>query len=233
MLRLILSICLIFAAGFGTDAFAASCDPSDNEVAFFEHGKYGGVCSVLGIGSYAGSAKMHMKNDSISSFKVGKNVQVTVCNYADGLDLEIIAGTFSNKSKCQTFKSSVSTLSGTRINNDTISAAKIEAKYTGAGLAAPGPCYPGDEAVAVYQHPDLGGNCRIIGVGLYENSKMMRFKNDSISSIEFGRNSRVNITVCQHSNFKGRCENLSSTDFNLFNNQIGDNSITSIKVTRR
>ena len=232
MLRF-LAIFFVFSVGFNLHAYAAGCDPNDDEVAFFQHGNYGGACSVLGIGTYMNSEKMRMKNDSVSSFVVGKNVQVMVCNHASN----VIKGTgwFSDPHKCQTFKSSMKSLSDSRVGNDTISSAKIVLKQTGGDVHAAGPCYPGDnsDAVAVYQHPNFGGDCRTMRIGTYENSKVMNFKNDSISSIEFGQNSRVKITVCQDSNFKGRCEEFRGTDINLYDNRIGDNSITSIKVVRR
>jgi len=172
-----------------------------------------------------------MENDSISSFVVGKNVQVMVCNHAS--NVIVGSGWFSDPHRCQTFRSSMKSLGNTRVGNDTISSAKIVAREDLSRDIPPGPCYPGDasKAVAVYQHPNFGGACRVLGVGSYENSETMNFKNDSISSIEFARYSGVKVRVCQHSNFKGRCEELRATDLNLYDNRIGDNSISSIKVT--
>jgi hypothetical protein len=229
MLRFLFATFVIFVAGFYAPVYAAGCDPSSNEVAFFQHSKYGGICSVLGIGSYASSTQMRVKNDSISSFKVGNNVQVTVCNQAEKGNVN------SGPRKCQTFKSSMSSLSRTRVGNDSISSATIRLKQVVLTDYPPGRCNPGEnsDSIAVYQHPKLQGNCRILRLGTYENSKIMNFKNDSISSIEFGQNSRVKVILCQHGNFKGRCEELRGTDISLFDNRIGDNSISSIKVIRR
>jgi hypothetical protein len=233
MLRSVFAVIAVLAAGFTSSALAAGCNPNDKEVAFFQHGKYGGGCSVLGIGTYINSSQMRMKNDSISSFIVGKDVQVKVCNHAS--NVIVGSGWFSDPHKCQTFKSSMKSLKDTRVGNDSISSAMIVLDQKGYNKWAPGPCYPGDnsESVTVYQHKMFGGDCRVLRIGTYENSKVMKFKNDSISSIEFGENSRVKIMICQHGNFKGRCEELKETDTNLYDNKVGDNSITSIKVIRR
>ena len=227
MLILNFAIFIVFASGFIAPVYAAGCNPSDDEVTFFQHGNYGGRCSVLGIGTYKNSAQMRVANDSVSSFVVGKNVQVTVCNNATN---DISQKNF----KCQTFRSSMASLGNSRVGNDSISSATIVVKQTVGDVRAPGRCYPGDNsnAVAVYQHPNFGGKCKVLGVGSYENAKRMNFSNDSISSIEFAQNSGVKVNVCKDSNFGGRCEKFRATDINLYDNRIGDNSISSINVKR-
>ncbi len=179
------AICFVIAIGFGASVYAAVfCRPNDNVVIFYQHAKYGGVCSVLGIGTYMNSAQMRMKNDTVSSIRVGRNVEVMVCKNASNVAKG--SGWFENPNNCQRLRSSMIKLSGSRIGNDSISSAKIVVKRP--ILRAPGRCYPGDNGrgIAVYQHPNLGGKCKILGFGDYLNSKAMNFKNDTISSIEFG-----------------------------------------------
>jgi len=56
-----------------------SCTPGPKQVAFFKDSDYRGACSVLGVGSYPHSSNMGVKNDSISSIKVGSQVEVMAC----------------------------------------------------------------------------------------------------------------------------------------------------------
>jgi len=210
---------------------AARCKTNDNGVTFFEHANFRGACKVLGIGTYKNSAAMGIMNDTVSSIIVGKNVQVLVCKHsayaAKG------AAWFNNPNNCQRFSASKESLSGSRIGNDSISSTKIVVRKT--SLRAPGRCYPGDTSnkIAVYEHPNLGGRCQVLPVGDYRNSVVMNFQNDVISSIEFGKKSKLRVTACQHRDFGGRCEKFVATELNLRDNRIGDNTITSISVGRR
>lgn len=230
---------VILAASIGaciipaTGASAAGCEPGPKEVTFFQHVKYKGICSVLGVGEYPNSKALNMRNDSISSIKVGSRATVTVCKHsAKG---RVTNRFFSDPQKCQTFKESRAYLSITRIGNDSISSAAILPKFGGYTGTTNGACKPspGQEAVAVYQHPNYQGACRLLTIGTYNNSKEMQFKNDSVSSIEFGQSSNVEIVVYQHSNRNGRLELIRENTSNLSKSQIGDNSISSILVRRK
>jgi len=205
------------------------CEPGPRQVAFFQHTNYKGVCSVLPVGKYENSKAMRMRNDTISSIKVGRQVNVTVCVHAT--DKFFTSSLFQG---CQTFKNSIRSFKNQRIGNDSISSALIFKPIIGYNPAK-GRCKPSDgqEAVAVYQDANYKGFCRLLNLGDYRNSKEMNFKNDSISSIEFGRNSKAYITVCNNSNLQGRCENITASLSSLHNSQVGDNQITSIRVRRR
>jgi len=229
MLKFIVFV--VITIGIGKSAYARGhCSLNDNEVIFYQSIKFSGKCRSLGIGTYMNSKEMRVKNDSVSSIRVGKNVQVMVCKHASNAPKG--SGWFENPRNCERFVSSKIRLGGSRIGNDSISSAKIVKKQ--AVYRAPGRCYPGDnsKAIAVYQHPNLGGKCRILGVGDYNNSRVMKFKNDTISSIEFGKNSKIGIKACRDRNLWGRCESFRATDLNLRDNRIGDNTITSIRVDR-
>jgi hypothetical protein len=68
-LFLILSLFLFIAA-----PASAACNPGRNQVAFYQHTDFKGACVVLGVGRYANSREMGIKNDSISSAKLGPGV---------------------------------------------------------------------------------------------------------------------------------------------------------------
>jgi hypothetical protein len=229
ILAILLGACVLPATG----ASAAGCNPGSEEVSFFQHSNYKGACSVLAIGKYPNSTALRVRNDSISSIKVGSRVTVTVCKHAT---VKITSTDFfkKNPQKCQTFKNSISSFKNQRIGNDSISSAWIFKPIIGYNPTK-GRCKPssGQEAVAVYQDANYKGFCRLLYLGDYRNSKEMNFKNDSISSIEFGSNSKAYITVCQHSNLQGRCENITASVSSLYNSKVGDNQITSIRVGRR
>jgi len=217
-----------------TGTNAAACEPGANEVSFFQDTNYKGPCSVLGIGKYTTSTAMRVRNDSISSIKVGRAVNVTVCKHATYNVPKNMIFNKSNPQKCQTFKKSISNFKNQRIGNDSISSATIFRPKTGKS-STNGACKPepNQAAVAVYQHPDYKGNCRVLSLGSYRNSKEMNFKNDSISSIEFGESSKARINICQHSNFKGRCEIITKSISSLKSSRVGNDQITSISVGRR
>ena len=190
MLKSAFAIFLMLTAGFSTDAFAAGCEPGPNQVTLYEHSNYGGKCSVLGVGDYRDSAATGLANDSVSSIKIGSNVQIHVANHSQKgntskLDQLQTGEKFSGMVE-QTFTRSQSSLKGTRIGNDRISWVTVRYR-TAAENVERGDCYPGDNSssIAIYQHNLFKGNCRILPLGHYRNSKEMNFKNDSASSVEF------------------------------------------------
>ncbi len=92
-------------------------------------------------------------------------------------------------------------------------------------------CIPGRNEVTVFQHSYFNGICSVLPIVEYGNSKAMRIKNDSIYSTRVGLN--VQVEVCQHSNYKGRCERFSALNARRKNNNIDNDSITSMKITRK
>lgn len=234
MLRLTLAAVFIFTFGLNTHAQAAGCAPGKNEVTVYQHKNFKGACSVLGIGKYRNAAEMRMRNDTISSIKLGRNAQITVCNNAKGKVVNKY-GSGRKKMHCVTLKRSFAftgNVAGVNYNDD-ISSATV-ARRTKGDVHARGDCYPGDNSsnIAIYQHPKLGGTCKILGIGSYANSRQMNFKNDSVSSVEVGRNSKVYVILCRKGGFKGYCESFKATDINLKDNKILDNKVSSIKVLR-
>jgi len=215
----LLGLCAISTA----NAIPPGCTPGPNQVALFQHANYKGICSVLNKGTYKNSKEMRIRNDSTSSILLGSSMEINVCRNTN-------TGFIGVNHACQKFTKSVKNLKDTRVGNDTISSALVVHKPPQRGSVRLGACRPGLKEIAVYQHPGVKGNCRNLSVGSYANSKQMNFANDSISSIELAPNSKVYAVAYQHGNSGGRKETFSRSDGNLNNNEIGDNSITSIHV---
>jgi len=236
MFKLVFVLFLLFATGFGTHANAAGCEPSLNQVTLYQHSNYRGACSVLDIGYYKDSAAMRIANDSVSSIKVGSNVSVYVARHSFRGNTGMYKKRFMVRTgeAEQIFTSSIRNLNGSRVGNDSISSASVFVKEP-AQTFKPGDCYPGDNStsIAIYQHPNFWGNCRVLDLGTYKNSTEMNFKNDSVSSVELGRNSKVYVEIYSGSNFKGRSQTLTSSENSLSTGAVGDNKLTSIKVLRK
>lgn len=242
MLRLTIATIFVLVLGLNTQAHAAGCEPGRNEVTLFQHGKYKGACSVLGIGDYPNAKAMRFKNDSVSSIKVGANAEIFVMSdaktprnkkFVDYLKKLTISGNFSRAFVAERFRQSQPSLKGTRIGNDSISWVTVRAIPAQESYRR-GECYPGDNSnsIAIYRHPDFKGDCRILSLGTYSNSRQMNIKNDSASSIEIGRGSKVYVKIYSGGNFKGRTETLTSSSPSLGIGAVGDNALTSIKVLR-
>jgi hypothetical protein len=224
---------LIASASMVTNEASADCTPGVNEVAVYQHANYGGVCSVLREGDYMNSAQLRMPNDSISSVRIGGNMQITACKHARSNVVTSRPRWLDDPQSCQTFVGNIDNLKSTRLGNDNISSASVSKRPEETVIDPSGSCKPGPDSVGLYQHNNLKGNCRILGVGSYSSSSQMNFSNDSISSIEIDPTSRIYVIACQHGKFGGRCEIIRRTDASLSDNQIGDNSISSIKVIRK
>lgn len=231
--RYVMTFFLMTSGSLAWNAANAACTPNADEVAVYQHSNYRGICSVLRVGDYNNSAQLRMKNDSISSIRLGENAQLKACRHAR---TNIVTGGvrwFDDPQSCQTFSQDIANLKDTRLGNDSVSSASVSQRPPDNDtLSLGGSCRPGIDGIAVYQLKDFGGNCRILTVGSYSNSSQLNFRNDSISSIQIGRGSSTHAVVCQHHNYGGRCETITRTDKDLSDNQVGDNSITSIKVLR-
>ncbi|RMG91264.1 MAG: hypothetical protein D6706_18375, partial [Chloroflexi bacterium] len=189
-----------------------NCNPGADQIALFVDGNYGGQCVVKGIGNYSNPGAIGLPNDSISSVKVGSNVQAILCrddNYGGG---------------CETFISNDSNLSDNSIGNDQVSSVKVE--------SISGGCNPDASQVALYANTSYVGNCVILGVGNYPTpGSLGSVGNDNAESIRVGSN--VKATLCEHDNYQGRCEPFTGDDINLGDNYIGGNVVSSVKVESR
>ncbi len=186
-----------------------SCVPQQSQVAFFRDGDFKGPCSVRGIGEYPKATNIGLANDSISSIKLGLNVQLVLCRDSQ----------FNGD--CQLFTRSDSNLGNEKIGNNKVSSAKIQ---TRGDLE----CEPGEGEVAFFKHSDYLGKCVVKQRGNYKNSKEIGLKNDSISSIRIG--SLAQACVCRDAHFLTQCVLFTEDDPSLSNNDIGNDKISSARV---
>ena len=192
---------------------AAQCAPGADEVAFFAHSDFRGRCVIRGVGDYPRATNIGLANDTISSIKVGSNVQALVCEHT------------AFEGQCELFKGNDPNLGNNTIRHDRISSAKVQPR------GAPITCSPRSEQVAFFQHSNFHGACAIRNVGSYPRATNIGLANDTISSIKVGSN--VQALVCEHAFYAGKCELFTTNDSNLGGNVIGHDRISSAKVQIR
>jgi hypothetical protein len=98
-------------------------------------------------------------------------------------------------------------------------------------------CTPGPNEAAFFVDYAYQGSCVVKGIGEYSNPDQMGLPNDSISSIQTGKN--VQVRVCSNSGMTGYCATVVGNDANLYNKlfdgsdwRVNDN-ITSFRVELR
>ena len=96
------------------------------------------------------------------------------------------------------------------------------------GKAHPGGCPPGANQVALYVAGDYGWQCVVKDIGNYPNPDAIGLPNDTISSVRVGDN--VKATLCQAANYGGVCQTFVSNDPNLTDNDVGNDTVSSVKV---
>ncbi len=101
-----------------------SCNPSAEQVALFVDANYGGQCVVKNIGEYTNPGSIGLPNDSISSIRVGTNVQAILCEHANYGGI------------CETFTGADPNLSDNSIGNDRVSSMRVERKCALASVPA-------------------------------------------------------------------------------------------------
>jgi hypothetical protein len=138
-IKLILSTCMVW----GSVATYAQCVPHDNQAAFAVDENFQGGCVILDIGEYPTATSTHLPNDSISSIRVGANVQVYACQNENFGGL------------CAVIQGNHPTLTATPIGNDSITSVKVQA------VGTPPPCNPGPLQVALYMDANFGGTCPV------------------------------------------------------------------------
>lgn len=89
---------------------------------------------------------------------------------------------------------------------------------------------PAETEIFVYADVDYKGKCvKISKVGSeYPNMDKFGIPNDSISSIKVG--SKVQVEICEHNDYEGICQTLSEDESDLDNSDVGNDSISSIRV---
>jgi murein DD-endopeptidase MepM/ murein hydrolase activator NlpD len=188
------------------------CNPNSDQVALFEHPNYGGSCKVFGKSDYPNPGSMGFPNDAASSIKVGGNVKAVLCK-----DDNLNGG-------CEEFTGDDSDLNGNSIGDNQVSSMKVQDRGGGG-------CSPNSEQVALFEHPNYQGTCKVFGKADYPNPGSMGFPNDSASSIKVGGNAKA--VLCRDDNYGGGCEDFNGDDSDLNGNSIGDNQVSSLKVQGR
>jgi hypothetical protein len=90
---------------------------------------------------------------------------------------------------------------------------------------------PNDDEVIVFEGSNYQGNYVRLKWGYYPNPSRIGLQNDSISSIKVGR--QVQACLFEHDGFDGKMEWISYDDPDLSDNQIGNDSVSSMKVYGR
>ncbi|HVQ38460.1 MAG TPA: hypothetical protein VMS31_13050, partial [Pyrinomonadaceae bacterium] len=204
------AFCLIVGAGHA--AAAQSCIPGRDQVALFTDDNFAGTCVTLRARDYPSPSSVGMVNDSVSSVRVGADVQAVLC-VDDGYGGE-----------CELFTADVPRLTGSSIGNDRASSVKVQPR----GFVQ---CQPGANEIALYKHKDFVAPCRRIGPGEYRLLANATLPNDSISSVKLGSNVRA--VLCDVKDYQGTCRLFHGDDARLSGPSLEDNTVSSAWVFRR
>jgi len=105
------------AVGAGVIVFSGTggnCSPNADQVALYVDSDFDGQCVVLALGDYKDAAAFGLPDNSVSSVRVGANVQAVVCPDAD----------FSGQ--CETLKADDSSLGdNTVIGDDEVTSLRV------------------------------------------------------------------------------------------------------------
>lgn len=194
--------------GHSTSALAA-CEPTANQASFYTDANFRGACVVRDAGDFPNAETIGLPNDSISSLRVGANVQVVVCKDNNF------------RGDCIRLDHDVSFLNDRRVGNDAVTSLRVEAIGTDQ-------CPPGPNQVSFYTNADFLGSCVTRDVGDYPTGGSIGLPNDSISSIRAGAGAQV--LACADENFGGRCEVITGSRSTLNTSAVGNDQITSVRV---
>jgi len=118
-----------------------SCSPNSNQISLYVDTNFSGQCVTKDLGDYSNPSAIGLPNDSISSIRVGSNVQAILCRDDN------FSGT------CETFTNDDSNLGDNNIGDEQVSSARVQTRSTG---------YP----VTLYVDPNYGGDwCALTGEG--------------------------------------------------------------------
>jgi hypothetical protein len=93
----------------------------------------------------------------------------------------------------------------------------------------PQTCNPGSNQAALYADPNYGGNCILLGSGVYTTSASLgSLGKDNAASIRVGSN--VIATLYSGNNLQGRAEAFTAQDANLADNLIGSDMASSVRI---
>jgi hypothetical protein len=188
--------------------------PAPDEIWVFQDFDFKGPWNVLSIGNYFNAAQFDMPDNSISSVMIGSKVRAYFCTDPD----------FNGK--CAMLDSHVPFHHPNLTNitgNDSISSIRVEPETN--------KCTPGPNEVTLFMHFDYRAPCQTLSIGDYPYPEHFNLPNDGVSSIQIGTN--VKAVLCSAINFGGTCETFTFNDPNLSDNAIGNDQLSSIRITTR
>lgn len=188
------------------------CSPTAQQVAVFQHSNYGGGCTTRDLGQYTDPNRLGLANDTMSSVRIGANVEVLLCTDGNFLG------------DCELVTASRADFGGTRIGHDRTSSFWVRPKGT---LT----CVPGPNEVSLYMHAPYEGPCTVRALGEYATAQSMGLANDSLSAARVGAN--VQLLACVDTNFAKDCETFTANVPDFFRTRIGNDRISSVKVRPR
>ena len=106
---------------------------------------------IKDIGVFTSSGAIGLPNDSISSLRVGRNVQAIVCKDNDF------------KGDCILLTGDVTFLNNNRVGNDTVSSAKVQPIGTTE-------CEPGSNQASFFMHAGFLAPCVVKSIGNFANA---------------------------------------------------------------
>lgn len=188
------------------------CSPTAQQAAIYQHSNFGGGCVTRDIGQYTDPNHLGLTNDSVSSVRIGADVEVLFCTDRNFLgDCELITATRAD-------------FGGTRIGHDRTSSFQVRPRGTQT-------CVPKANEVSLYTHSLFEGPCTVRPLGEYPTPQSMTFANDTLSAARVGAD--VQLLTCLDANFAKDCETFTANVPDFFRTRIGNDRISSIKVRPR
>ena len=192
----------------------------------YEHDRYRGRCKSLRPRRppYGTHYHFDLKNDSISSLIIGSDVQAYVCRD------QHLGGA------CHWVSGMIPNLKRHPIGTDKISSIRVIPRNESRS------CMPGRNEAALFLGTNYYGSCALAPINYdgqfhlpvrYNVTTQMGLRQDAISSIKVGFDTKV--CVCEHTSLdpRGVCELFTSDDPDLNNNRIRNRRISSLQVFAR
>ena len=179
-----------------------NCSYNSNQIVFYTDANYGGQCVTKDIGDYPNPSSIGLSNDSISSIKVGSDVQAILCkddNYLGG---------------CETFTGDDFDLSNNSIGNDQVSSAKVQSEIV-------------STETRLYDNTNYGGAYAYVpSTGLYT---VVDVFNDMAELIIMP--SGWSVRLFEHNDYYGPQVCIQGNDANLWDNYYNDGNVAANSAT--
>lgn len=89
---------------------------------------------------------------------------------------------------------------------------------------------PAETEIFVYSDADFAGICVVLREAGYQSPDLggLGIPNDSISSVKVG--DKVRAVLCEHNDYRGKCQSFWGSRGNLANTYVGNDSVSSLKI---